>query len=102
MFPDTQRADRYQEHHEPGPVSSRLDGSPVIIVLGPNGKPVFAIRITLEYMELSLDAVQSDNFRNRICHPGPGDRAAISGLLRQTPESKMRKLSDTRYRYKAL
>jgi formate hydrogenlyase transcriptional activator len=39
-----------------------------IIVLNPNGKAIYANRDALEYTGLSLDEVQSDDFRDRIFH----------------------------------
>jgi PAS domain S-box-containing protein len=39
-----------------------------IILLNPNGKAIYANRDALEYTGLSLDEVQSDDFRDRIFH----------------------------------
>src|SRR5271170_77114 len=39
-----------------------------IIVLDANGKAVYANRVALEYTGLSLDEVQSDDFRDRVFH----------------------------------
>jgi formate hydrogenlyase transcriptional activator len=39
-----------------------------IIVLNPNGKAIYANRDALEYTGLSLDEVQSDDFRDRVFH----------------------------------
>ena len=40
----------------------------IIIVLNPTGKAIYANRVALEYAGLSLDAVQSDDFRDRVFH----------------------------------
>src|SRR5258707_9054677 len=40
-----------------------------IIVLNPDGKAVYANRVTLEYTGLSLDEVLADDFRARVFHP---------------------------------
>ncbi len=39
-----------------------------IIVLNPNGKAIYANRDALEYTGLSLDEVQSNDFRDRVFH----------------------------------
>src|ERR1700683_2683423 len=39
-----------------------------IIVLNPNGKAIYANRDALEYTGLSLDELQSDDFRDRVFH----------------------------------
>ena len=40
-----------------------------IVVLGRDGKAIFANRVALEYTGLSLDEVRADNFRDRVFHP---------------------------------
>src|SRR5882762_917233 len=40
-----------------------------IIVLNPDGKAIYANRVTLEYTGLSLDEVLADDFRARVFHP---------------------------------
>jgi formate hydrogenlyase transcriptional activator len=40
-----------------------------IIVLNPDGKAIYANRVALEYSGLSLDDVQTDDFRARVFHP---------------------------------
>jgi formate hydrogenlyase transcriptional activator len=40
-----------------------------IIVLNPDGKAIYANRAALEYTGLSLDDVQTDDFRARVFHP---------------------------------
>jgi formate hydrogenlyase transcriptional activator len=40
-----------------------------IVVLSPDGKAIYANRVTLEYTGLSLDEVRADNFRDRVFHP---------------------------------
>jgi formate hydrogenlyase transcriptional activator len=54
-----------------------------IIVLNPDGKAVYANRVALEYMGLSLDEVRADNFRERVFHPEDIQR------LRETRESSL-------------
>ncbi len=39
-----------------------------IIVLNPNGKAIYANRVALDYMGLSLDEVQAEDFRDRVFH----------------------------------
>ena len=39
-----------------------------IIVLNPNGKAIYANRVALDYMGLSLDEVQAQDFRDRAFH----------------------------------
>ena len=41
----------------------------LIIVYGPDGRPVYVNRVALEYMGLSIDEVQADSFRDRVIHP---------------------------------
>src|SRR5712671_6043551 len=40
-----------------------------IIVLNPDGKAIYVNRVALEYTGLSLDDVQTDDFRARVFHP---------------------------------
>src|SRR6266705_734435 len=40
-----------------------------ILVLNPDGKAIYANRVALEYTGLSLDEVQTDDFRARVFHP---------------------------------
>jgi formate hydrogenlyase transcriptional activator len=40
-----------------------------IIVMNPDGKAIYANRVTLEYTGLSLDDVRGDDFRARVFHP---------------------------------
>ncbi len=40
-----------------------------IVVLKPDGKAIYANRVTLEYTGLSLDEVRADSFRDRVFHP---------------------------------
>src|SRR6202045_3287880 len=40
-----------------------------IIVLNPDGKAIYANRVALEYTGLSMDDVQTDDFRARVFHP---------------------------------
>src|SRR6266704_1271460 len=57
-----------------------------IIVLNPDGKAIYANRVALEYTGLSLDDVQTDDFRARVFHPDEVQR------LR---EERYKALSDT-------
>src|ERR1700722_1872945 len=57
-----------------------------IIVLNPDGKAIHANRVSLEYSGLSLDDVQTDDFRARVFHPDDVQR------LR---EERYKALSDT-------
>ncbi len=50
-----------------------------IVVLGRDGKAIFANRVALEYTGLSLDEVRADNFRDRVFHPEDVQRLAKSG-----------------------
>jgi formate hydrogenlyase transcriptional activator len=40
-----------------------------IIVLNPDGRTLYANRVTLEYTGLSLDDIRAENFRTRVFHP---------------------------------
>src|SRR5580700_6890320 len=40
-----------------------------IMVLNPDGKAIYANRVSLEYTGLSMDDVQTDDFRARVFHP---------------------------------
>jgi PAS domain S-box-containing protein len=57
-----------------------------IIVFNPDGKAIYANRVALEYTGLSLDDVQTDDFRARVFHPDDVQR------LR---EERYKALSDT-------
>jgi formate hydrogenlyase transcriptional activator len=57
-----------------------------IMVLDPDGKSIYANRVALEYSGLSLDDVQTDDFRERVFHPDDVQR------LR---EDRYKALSDT-------
>src|SRR5882762_6030616 len=57
-----------------------------IFVLNPNGKPIYANRVALEYTGLSLDDVRDDDFRARILHPDD---------VRRLPEERHKALSGT-------
>jgi formate hydrogenlyase transcriptional activator len=46
-----------------------------IIVKGPDGTPIHANRVTLEYTGLTLEDVQAEGFRERIFHPHDLERA---------------------------
>jgi PAS domain S-box-containing protein len=57
-----------------------------IMVLDPDGKSIYANRVSLEYTGLSLEDVQTDDFRERVFHPDDVQR------LR---EDRYKALSDT-------
>ena len=40
-----------------------------IVVLNPDGKAIYANRVSMEYTGLSLDEVRADDFRDRVFHP---------------------------------
>jgi formate hydrogenlyase transcriptional activator len=40
-----------------------------IIVLDPQGKPIYANRVALDYTGLSLENIRTDGFRDRVFHP---------------------------------
>src|SRR5712691_1588939 len=58
-----------------------------IIVLNPDGKAIYANRVALEHTGLSLDDVQTDDFRARVFHPDDVQRLreerykALSGAV---------------------
>jgi formate hydrogenlyase transcriptional activator len=59
-------AQRRQEREELRRIVDLI--SQTIIVLNPNGKAIYANRVAPEYTGLSLDEVQSDDFRDRVFH----------------------------------
>src|SRR5712691_825158 len=40
-----------------------------IVVLNPDGKAIYANRVSMEYTGLSLEEVRADDFRARVFHP---------------------------------
>jgi formate hydrogenlyase transcriptional activator len=75
-----------------------------IIVLNPDGRPLYANRVALEYTGLSLDEVRADNFRARVFHPEDVQRLreerhkALSGTV--PFENEQRALGkDAKYRW---
>lgn len=40
-----------------------------IVVLNPEGKAVYANRVSMDYTGLSLEEVRADDFRDRVFHP---------------------------------
>lgn len=40
-----------------------------IVILDPEGRPIYANQVALEYTGQSLDEVRADNFRDRVFHP---------------------------------
>jgi PAS domain S-box-containing protein len=76
----------------------------LIIVYSPDGRPVYANRGTLEYMDLSIEEVQAENFRDRVIHPDDVERfrsVRQNGLLKCVPfETEQRVLGkDGKYRW---
>jgi len=75
-----------------------------IIVLNPDGKAIYANSVALEYTGLSLNDVQSDDFRTRVFHPDDVQRVreeqhkALSSSL--PFENEQRALGkDSKYRW---
>ncbi len=75
-----------------------------IVVLGRDGKAIFANRVALEYTGLSLNEVRADNFRDRVFHPEDVQRfreEREKGLSGSVPfENEQRALGkDGKYRW---
>ncbi len=75
-----------------------------IIVLNPDGRVIYANRVALEYMGLSLDDVRADDFRVRVFHSDDVQRvrkAREKGLSGTVPfENEQRALGkDGKYRW---
>src|SRR5579864_5111533 len=75
-----------------------------IVVLGRDGKAIFANRVALEYTGLSLNEVRADNFRERVFHPEDVQRLREErqqGLSGSVPfENEQRALGkDGKYRW---
>src|SRR5580704_8702963 len=75
-----------------------------IVVLNPDGKAIYANRVTLEYTGLSLDEVRADSFRDRVFHPEDVQRlrgARQKGLSGTVPfENEQRALGKNgKYRW---
>ena len=75
-----------------------------IVVLNPDGRVIYANRVALEYMGLSLDDVRADGFRERVFHPDDIQRVRESrekGLSGTVPfENEQRALGkDGKYRW---
>ena len=75
-----------------------------IVVLSPDGKAIYANRVALEYLGLSLDEVRADNFRDRVFHPEDVQRLREErqrGLFGSVPfENEQRALGkDGKYRW---
>jgi PAS domain S-box-containing protein len=76
----------------------------LIIVYSPNGRPLYANRGTLEYMDLAIEEVQAESFRDRVIHPNDVERVRIvrqNGLPKGVPfETEQRVLGkDGKYRW---
>ena len=75
-----------------------------IVVLNPDGRVIYANRVAMEYMGLSLDDVRADGFRARVFHPDDVQRvrkARENGLSGTVPfENEQRALGkDGKYRW---
>jgi formate hydrogenlyase transcriptional activator len=75
-----------------------------IVVLNPDGRVIYANRVALEYMGLSLDDVRAEGFRARVFHPDDTQRVRETrekGLSGTTPfENEQRALGkDGKYRW---
>src|ERR1700731_3972330 len=75
-----------------------------IIVLNPDGKAIYANRVALEYTGLSVDDLQTDDFRERVFHPDDVQRVReerSKGLSDIAPfENEQRALGkDGKYRW---
>src|SRR5437899_1217035 len=75
-----------------------------IIVLGADGRPLYANRFVLDYFGLALEDVQADGFRERVFHPEDVARLRDerrSRLLGNEPfENEQRALGkDGKYRW---
>jgi PAS domain S-box-containing protein len=75
-----------------------------IVVLNPDGRAIYANRVALEYVGLSLDEVRADDFRARVFHPDDIQRLfeerqkALSGTV--PFENEQRALGkDGKYRW---
>jgi PAS domain S-box-containing protein len=76
----------------------------LIIVYSPDGRPVYANKGTLEYMDLSIEEVQAESFRDRVIHPDDVERfrnVRQNGLPKGVPfETEQRVLGkDGKYRW---
>jgi PAS domain S-box-containing protein len=75
-----------------------------IVVLNPDGKAIYANRVTLEYTGLSLDEVRADSFRDRVFHPEDVQRLreelqkGLSGSVPFEIERRARR-KDGKYRW---
>jgi len=57
----------HPEREESGLIADLI--AHMVVVLNPEGKAIYANRVTLEYTGLSLHDVRADDFRDRIFHP---------------------------------
>jgi PAS domain S-box-containing protein len=75
-----------------------------IVVLNPEGRAIYANRVALEYMGLTLDEVSADDFRERVFHSADIQRLreerhnALSGAIPFENEQRARG-KDGRYRW---
>src|ERR1700733_823999 len=63
---------RRQDEHELRRVTDAIPQ--LIIVYSPDGRPVYANRATLEYMDSSIEEVQAESFRDHVIHPDDMER----------------------------
>lgn len=75
-----------------------------IFVLNPNGTPIYANRVALDYTGLSLDEIRAEGFRARVLHPDDVKRVSTErarGLVSNVPfEYEQRVLGkDGHYRW---
>ena len=67
-----------------------------IVVLNPEGKAIYANRVALEYMGLTIEEVRADDFRERVFHPDDIQRlrkerdSALSGAIPFENEQRAR------------
>jgi PAS domain S-box-containing protein len=76
----------------------------LIIVYGPDGRPIYVNRVALEYMGLSIEEVQAESFRDLVIHPEDIERfreERRSELLKGVPfKTEQRVLGkDGKYRW---
>ncbi|MGD0443877.1 MAG: sigma-54-dependent Fis family transcriptional regulator [Edaphobacter sp.] len=91
-----------QDEHELRRITDAIPQ--LILVYSPDGRPVYANRGTLEYMDLSLEEVQAESFRDRVIHPEDVERfreVRQNGLPKGVPfETEQRVLGkDGKYRW---
>jgi PAS domain S-box-containing protein len=63
-----------QDEHELRRITDAIPQ--LIIVYNPDGLPMYINRVALEYMDLSIEEVQAESFRDRVIHPEDIERFA--------------------------